>query len=267
MTPTRKILLTGLFVMFVCASANAGVSQPEDFESYALTNDWDPDKTADGITRFHDSGGSVNDHIEIVTGTNGNTSQVVKYDGYDGPKNLGTNWYKSIMDSEASLVSISYDWQVTGERDGGFARHGSTRFAGWTGWDFVYAVEIAQTSGGSHSAKIGINKAGGDDWSARLPGANDSWDLNTWYTLEVEQDTANKLVRLRHSPKGGTPYAWTSWLGPYLVDFDGGDGTDEVFRTIINGVGEIDNLSMTPEPGTLALLGLGSLLMVRRRRK
>ncbi len=251
----KKVLLAGLFVMFVCASTNAGLTNPEGFEGYAVTTDWNPSAAVDGISRHHDSGGSPNDHIEIRTGTNGNTSQVLFVEGSEGPKNLGVDWYKSVMDSEASLVSMSYDWQVTGTRPNGFARHGVTRFKG-PYWEMAFAVEIKQGAGTSPVGEIGMWLEDNTwDWSARLPGA-DTWAANTWYTLEIEQDTVNRLVRMRHGPVGGPANDWTDWLGPYHASlvFDQGDGSNEIFRVYTNGVGEIDNLSM-PGPAPAGNLG------------
>ena len=91
--------------MFLCFSAKAVVIQPEDFESYALTNDWDPGGT--GGHYFYSTGGDPANHNEIVTGTNGNTSQVLKVisDQGGGPnqvtkKGIGSHQVTAFRNSE-----------------------------------------------------------------------------------------------------------------------------------------------------------------------
>ena len=121
-----------------------------------------------------------------------------------------------------------------------------------------------------------------------LSGASTAIDGN-WYTVEVQEDNGtydldawiadpvnnhSSSSRARIYLKGSSPgdeEGWTSWLIHDPGGWEGNFGTDYSepgeIRGHTAGTMEIDNFNMTPEPATMLLLGAGSLLLLKRKRK
>ena len=270
----KKMKVTMMIVvalLIACGQAMGVVSQPDDFEGYALTNDWSPTKAVEGHEVYLAGALVTGDFMGISNGTNGNSSQVLEIDNDNSgsDSNLGVDWYRSVPDAEAALVVHSMDWQMlTGPGQKSRHRIGSSRPDG-AYWKMAWAwYFLKYEDGRPTTTEVGyMNAAGDDNWTDTVPDG-ENWELDTWYTTEVEQDTVNRLFRIRYGPTGGAMNPWSAWIGPYYASLSyEGDGGDDYTRNHVSGHAEIDNMSMTPEPATMLLLGAGSLLLLKRKRK
>ncbi|KKK90639.1 hypothetical protein LCGC14_2720990, partial [marine sediment metagenome] len=252
----KKMKVTMMIVvalLIACGQAMGVVSQPDDFEGYALTNDWSPTKAVEGHEVYLAGALVTGEFRGISNGTNGNTSQVLEIanDNAGSDSNLGTDWFRSVPDAEADLVVHSMDWQML-SGPGQKSRHriGSSRPDGayWNiawGWYF-----LRYEDGRATTTEVGYSDVPGDNtWTYTVP-EGESWELDTWYTTEVEQDTVNRLFKIRYGPTGGVMNPWSDWIGPYYasLSYEGDEGNDYL-RTHSGGHSEMDNFSMTAVGG------------------
>jgi len=96
-------------------------------------------------------------------------------------------------------------------------------------------------------------------FAVELPGPVAS---DEWVTLSFDLDFFNPLVTIEGAP---TPQAFNeimAAIGNLQVSVDRPDGLDTPLVVDF----DLDNVSITPAPGSLALLGLGGLAATRRRR-
>ncbi len=256
-------------LLIACGQTMGGVTQPDDFESYALTNDWNPTVAGEGHSPYIGGAMVPGDFRGITNGSNGTQVLEIDNDNSGSDSNIGVDWYRSYPDADANLVLHSMDWIMhDGPGQKGRHRIGASRADSkyWNiswGWYF-----LKQADGSSTSTEVGWSHVEDDNtWPATIPGG-DSWQVDTWYTTEVETDTVNRMFKIRYGPTGGVMNPWSAWLGPYYntLSHEGDAGNDFV-RTHASGHVEIDNMSMTPEPATLVLLGASSLLLLKRKRK
>ena len=84
--------------------------------------------------------------------------------------------------------------------------------------------------------------------------------LDTWYTMEYEMNWTAGSFRGRLYETGTTVPDWTL---PVLMK---SAAQYDRFWLYNNGLVTIDNMSLTPEPATIALLGMGALALIRKRR-
>jgi hypothetical protein len=97
-----------------------------------------------------------------------------------------------------------------------------------------------------------------------------------WYSVEVEEDNVLSKTRVRIYDKSTSPGpedGWTSWLihdagDDYDLDYvgPGSYGADRV-GSFTNGVTELDNFSMVPEPMTIGVMSCGAIGLLRRRKR
>ena len=102
-----------------------------------------------------------------------------------------------------------------------------------------------------------LNDSQMDDTSN--PGSPGGWDTDNWGASEQRTITWNWSDQLAaFTPEEIQAGGWSQLN--LSVNLDTGPGTSGIFY--------IDNIrAVVPEPGTLALLGMGGLLMVVRRRR
>jgi len=83
-----------------------------------------------------------------------------------------------------------------------------------------------------------------------------------WVTLSFELDFSNPLVTIEGAPTQAAFDQVMAAIGNLQVSVDRPDGLDTPLVVDF----DLDNVSITPAPGSLALLGLGGLAFNRRRR-
>jgi len=101
-----------------------------------------------------------------------------------------------------------------------------------------------------------------------------NYDPGVWYTYEFEMDVANSRVRHYIGPDKNNlqliydAYMWGGTLIEELVLFS--DNFQRLGGGSVTGQGPagayIDNILSKPEPSTLALLAIGGLALIRRRK-
>lgn len=83
-----------------------------------------------------------------------------------------------------------------------------------------------------------------------------------WVTLSFELDFFNPLLTIGGAPTPDTFNSIMQNIGNVQISSGRPDGLDTPFLVDF----DIDNIAITPAPGSLALLGLGGLAATRRRR-
>ena len=105
----RKVLISLMMLSLVPALVRAGVTNPEGFEGYALTDAWDPTVIGEGWLRFGQNGDPhVSNSVEIAVGSEAeNTTQVLKVDSTGNGENLSAEWFGNVADSAAGPVTTT----------------------------------------------------------------------------------------------------------------------------------------------------------------
>ncbi len=270
-------------VLLVSTLATAGVSNPEPF-NYALTDAWAPTAAGEGWTVDAAAPGN---HHDITMGTNGNATTVYQQDSSnrDGvtvpPAQVGQNitahWFANIPDADVPVTKTYMELNYESPYYGDQWRVMLSRTAG-VSWAYSWFIELNDMGDANSGQLRSYDYNEGDIYSsAVLPLPGGVIEPGNWYVVEVEEDNGTYGVgngqksRARISLKGGATGAWSDWIqhdagDNYGLDYSNTDRIGEV-RVVTNGVAQYDNFSMTPEPATMLLLGAGSLLLIRRRRK
>ena len=300
----RTIVLLSA-VLLVSAVATAGVSNPDGFEGYALTTAWNPTIIGEGW--ILDQEGSMpptaDNFFEIATGTNGNATNVFKVTSGHGA-NMESEWHMSIPDADVAVTKTSFEFQAAGYVYGSEYRFNMNRNSGvnWAstwglyfgygsswGWgNPVDGTELVTLSTYDYNADVYPGPGFEQRYTVTIPDMEGFEPTNgVWYVVEVEEDNGaydyaawvadpvnnhGSSTRARVGIKGGAMGAWTGWLihdagDNYGLNYDGTYGSGGEIWAYTGGVNEFDNFSMTPEPATMLLLGAGSLLLVKRKRK
>jgi len=258
---TRTIQAITFSMLLALASmmstqAQAVLLGEDDFESYALTNDWNPTEGVEGWSRQSDFD-NTNETAAIKHGTVvSNTTQVLKLtDSDDNNENL--LWHTA--SSGAGINTWQYDFQLSDTLaqlggPGNFVRSNVVvRTSGNAGF---YTVD-ARIRNGTPSVKM-YTAAG----ATTVPDGN-LLAMDTWYTMQAELDYDLELARTRFGPLGGPFSAWSAQAATAAGLVDG------YLAVQVNGGVEYDNVSLNgpiPEPSTLVLLILGLATMVPRRK-
>lgn len=243
--------------LLLCSPALTAVVNPETFESYALTNNFQD--VADTGWTFDTPPTTPNNHRIILAG-----SQVYKMENYIGGSGVTSWWNYSVPAATMAQQLVKYDFNLSDTQVelGGTVNDSRALWQyGRSASNMAAHVDVRFLNGVSSRAYLWTNNGPEQD----LPGkANIVMD--TWYTVEVELDFDLNKSRARFGPRGGTPYGWTGWL-PHRAETS---FVGEAAMLIASGGVMWDNLHVViPEPSTamLAALGLIGLLGCGARKR
>ena len=256
-----------MVLSLVPAIAMAVVTNPEGFETYADTTDWIPTHAGDGWTIDEYTPGGFQEPAAGVAEIGS------AYSGYgEAGKGLqltyirtavNAHWYTTLDTATTPLQTLTVDFQNTASTTGirrllidvgnlyGGANQGAVHleFMNTMGGGFFEHYDTATSS------YVTTYLSNGGEFSD-----------GQWHTATVEMDFATHTVRGKLDN-----YAFTNWIAMPNADHPAISGPaysyDRVKLVAAAGIFNFDNVSLTPEPGTLALLGVGSLLLIRRKKR
>ena len=279
-----RILIISLSTVLMVSTLAMALS--DDFSSYAQSDAWNPTEAVEGWTTMGEQNRPQGDQGD---GTNPNgpnffsitNDGVHRVNGRLSAENMESRWYANIPDADGDTVTTTIEWMpervVFGsEHRQYFARsdaHGRRSWlleaygsaAWWPGPGGMFGV-----TDGNAAFNQQKNSGVPMEWMVAnyRPGHTEDDDIgqniaSEWYVFQVEENHVANTARVRVGTKAsGTFTAWGDTLATDpAIDYS--DGGFIVVGT--NGLTQIDNLSMVPEPVTLLVLGAGSLLLVRRR--
>ena len=277
-------------VLLMSAVATAGVTNPDGFEDYALTTAWDPTEAVEGWTV---SVANAANSVSIIAGSlPGNTTQVMQIDSMVDAGNVTGNWYASIPDAAGPVTRYSMEVAATSLWNGQHRLSVARKSSAGSVSSLIEVGYGVWWGGGAGLPAATFLAADYDDGGARtwhteaIPGlAGFEPGVSGWYVIEFEDDNGaydydawvadpvnnhGSSTRVRMYDKSTSPGAEDGWTGWQLHDpsYNGLDYADGgVISLFTNGLGEWDNFSITPEPATMLVLGAGSLLLLKRKRK
>lgn len=185
---------------------------PDPFDSYAPTDDWQPEAAAHGWTR----GG--NSHADA-------RFEITAADGYQGTKGLRpvggdawpciASWYGVPNTKKMPTQLVRWNARIPtpdpswGNRFQGFAIHASTGYPNVIAW-----LQVRAEAGTPQLVQLlhGKTAPGVGETHSPLPGS-DLLKMDTWYTFEMEYDYASQRVRGRYGLADGSQpmFDWTDW--------------------------------------------------------
>ncbi|KKL20935.1 hypothetical protein LCGC14_2450500, partial [marine sediment metagenome] len=174
-----------MILSLVPALATGGVTNPEGFEGYALTDTWNPTVIGEGWLRFGENGyPATGNSVEIAVGSEPeNTTQVLKIDSTGNGENLSALWYQSIADADAGPVTTTTFQFMP------IIGHGNTE----------YRMSISRGTGfsGAYSWSVLIGRGGANWWP------NEALHLSTYDYNEVEYPGPGFVAYHREDIPGG----------------------------------------------------------------
>ena len=250
----KKLLLTVLFVGLAVGTAQGVTSNPETFETYALTTDFEETSIGDGAEwytgwfKFEVAGGTG--VWEII---DDGGSQVYKHSNTTGWDSKSRWWGKLPDDYQV----LKYDVKLATEPS--VYNRSMVAQGNWPNtWEYTGMAMLKKTS----SATEAILYAGGLGNNAVMPGQA-GLAKNVWYTVEMHTDKIANKVKARFGPTGGAMNDWTAW-----IEYDPVAENYHSHGFATTGEVRYDNISIdVPEPATMMLLGAGSLLLIRRKKR
>ena len=234
----RKVLVSLMMLSLVPAIAMAGLTNPDGFEVYTPTIDWQPNQTDHGWT------------VSVSAAQLGSA-----YSGYGLPGQgltfsapLGeAHWYAALDTATIPLQTFTVDFQKTGE----------------TGIQRLLLDAGSDGYGGANQGAFHLEFYSGpaffEHWSVSgnkyvktyFSGASTGWTDGEWHTATVEMDFNNHTVRGRVDDVGGAAYAYTNWIAMPDQDHPNISGPAYSYteiRTVFSaGSFNTDNYSLTGE--------------------
>jgi len=135
-------------------------------------------------------------------------------------------------------------------------------FNNWPGQGFMY--QMAMYTMGADYWRLELNNGGGvyNDLRDEL-GKPEGFETDMWWTVSITADGANHVITgVSVVDDFGNAYSATGLSEPFGLGL-----ADRPERLIYFGADGVflDDISVIPEPGALALLLVGGLILVRRR--
>lgn len=194
-----------------------------------------------------------------------------EYPGY-----MPSRYSYKLLDEPVSSFELRWDVNVT-RADGGacalqFGIYDSHLGNFPAGAEYIWLH--AGSNGGLRWWNMSVSAGGTNvDTSKPVgPVGENAWDFNEWYSCKIVYDSDLLNVSIQIKTRDDQQEIWTSNLS---VPNSGFSNELKYLGTAGNmppcggsiTEGYIDNVNLTPEPATLFLLGLGSLALLRKRRK
>ena len=216
--------------------AEPGHVNPDDFDRYMITDDWQPTQQLQGWSLYRGMTGPIFSHAQIKPGYSHDGSQCLRYVGGDAGNPDGY-WYADVP--AAGIVTISMDVKLEALA----APYGQARLYPYWGsqgsgeqW-----LEFGRNDYGSYvSMEIVTRDSSMTILTEELPGRpTDPNDyIDKWYTFEIEFNYTNTTIRARFAPTGG---AFNPWTNPLTMRHTG--AVTPVYFAALNGVILIDNIN------------------------
>ncbi len=242
----RKVLVSLMVLSLLPALAAAVVTNPEGFEGYALTTDWQPTLAVEGweFNKMHGvEGGQL---ASIVDDGGTQILDINSQGGYgmsgfpmwdaDGPADADFAVTKSGFDIKPLSGSMGSEFvaEFTRYPDTDPASHMTwqvgIRVSEWGDFGTPHSPYMWESTWNSTGTYVYLRTwiEGGTFTETELPGfgegvfvvpgiasgefGEDPGVSPEWYSMEIEEDNVTQKTRARMYLKGGTPSAWTAWM-------------------------------------------------------
>ncbi len=272
----RKVLVSLMVLSLVPALATAAVTNPEGFEGYALTTDWNPTLAVEGwnIVKMY---GVDDGQLASIVDDGG--TQILDINSQGGYGMVGSPMWDADgpPDSAAAVTKSGFDIKPISHSMGNqfvakFARHPDTnpwyqctwevgiRVGKWSDFGTPYGPLVEGTSEPNGTYVYLRTWVGPEETYTEtpipgygvgefiIPHAVIAPDvIPEWYTVEIEEDNVLSKTRARMYLRGGTPSTWTDWMDHNAaVTYAGTEG--QVFGWM-GGQMQMDNWYIESEGG------------------